>query len=73
MSTRDGALFQYTPLDPDTQLNLPVAPSPADSSLLYYPGLTDVVRHGLDARLAVPVSHGVTIGLQYDRSHYQGN
>lgn len=73
VSTRDGALFQYTPLDPDTQLNLPVAASPADSSLLYYPGLTDVVRHGLDARLAVPVSHGVTIGLQYDRSHYQGN
>lgn len=73
VSTRDGALFQYTPLDPDAQLNFTVAASPADSSLLYYPGLTDVVRHGLDARLAVPVSHGVTIGLQYDRAHYQGN
>ena len=73
LSARDPALFQYTPLDPDTQLVPPVAGSPADSSLLYYPGLTDVVRHGVNARLAVPVSHAVTIGLQYDRSHYQGN
>lgn len=73
VSTRDGALFQYAPLDPDTQLDPPTAASPADSSLLYYPGLTDVVRHGLDARLAVPVSRDLTIGLQYDRSHYQGS
>lgn len=73
LSARDGALFQYAPLDPDTQLNPGTAASPADSSLLYYPGLTDVVRHGVNARVAVPVSRAVTIGLQYDRSHYQGN
>lgn len=73
VSTRDGALFQYTPIDPDTTLDPAAAASPADSSLIYYPGLNDVVRHGLNARLAVPVSNGVTIGLQYDRAHFQGN
>lgn len=73
VSTHDGALFQYTPLDPDTQLDPAAVGSPADSSLLYYPGLTDVVRHGVNARIAVPVSPALTVGLQYDRSHYQGN
>lgn len=73
VSARSGALFEYAPLAPDTQLDTASFASPADSSLIYYPGLTDVVRHGLNASLAVPVSHSVTIGLKYDRSHYQGD
>jgi hypothetical protein len=73
VSTRNGALFEYTPLAPDTNFDAASLSTPADGSLLYYPGLTDVVRHGLNASLAVPVSRSLTIGLQYDRSHYQGN
>jgi hypothetical protein len=73
VSSGDLAMYQYTPLDPDTQLDPTTSASPADSSLLYYPGLAQVVRHGLNARLDVPVAPKVTIGLQYDRSHYQGD
>lgn len=69
---RDNALYQYTPLDPDLQFDAR-AGSPEDSTLLYYPGLTQMVRHGVDARVAVPVSPVLSIGLQYNRSHYQGN
>lgn len=74
VSARDsGALFEYTPLAPDTNFDAASVATPADSSLLYYPGLTDVVRHGVNARLAVPVSRAVTVGVQYGYSHYQGN
>ncbi len=71
--TNRDAMYEYTPLDPDTNLDAVHAGTPADTSLLYYPGLTEVVRHGLNARVAVPVSPSVTLGLQYDTSHYQGN
>ena len=75
---RDAAMYQYAPLDPDLRFDAAangsqLVQSPADSSLLYYPGLTDVVRHGLNASLAVPISPALTIGLQYDRTHYEGN
>ncbi|HLI95677.1 MAG TPA: hypothetical protein VKT72_06270 [Candidatus Baltobacteraceae bacterium] len=73
VSNGDVAMYQYAPLDPDTQLDPATTASPADSSLLYYPGLAQVVRHGLNAKLNVPVTPAVTIGLQYDRSHYQGD
>jgi hypothetical protein len=73
LSSGDVALYQYTPLDPDTQLDPVTTASAADSSLLYYPGLAQVVRHGLNARLNVPVSPVVSIGLQYNRAHYQGD
>lgn len=73
VSNHDAAMYRYTPLDPDTQLDPGPPGAPGDSSLLYYPGLADVVRHGVDASLAVPVSPVLTVGLQYDRSHYQGN
>lgn len=74
VSARDsGALFEYTPLAPDTNFDAVPAAAPADSSLLYYPGLTDVTRHGVNARLAVPVSRSLTVGVQYDYAHYQGN
>lgn len=72
VSNRDVAIYQYTPLGP--QIHLDFSPnSPYDSSLVYYPGLADVVRHGLNARLAVPLSPAVTLGLQYGRAHYQGD
>lgn len=73
VTSGDTAMYQYAPLAADPQLDAPRAGSPEDSSLLYYPGLADVVRHGLNARLAVPVSPALTVGLQYDRAHYQGN
>ncbi len=73
VSNGDAAMYQYVPLDPDPQLDAVRAGSPEDSSLLYYPGLTDMVRHGVNARLAVPISSKLTVGLQYDRAHYQGN
>ncbi|HKU68336.1 MAG TPA: hypothetical protein VJP85_11225 [Candidatus Baltobacteraceae bacterium] len=69
----DAAMYQYVPLDPDPQLDAVRAGSPEDTSLLYYPGLTDMVRHGMNARLAVPISRALTVGLQYDSAHYQGN
>lgn len=69
----DAAMYQYVPLDPDPQLDAIRAGSPEDTSLLYYPGLTDMVRHGVNARVAVPISRALTVGLQYDTAHYQGN
>ncbi len=73
VTNRDSAMYQYSPLDPDLQFDAPRAGAPDDGSLLYYPGLTEVVRHGIDARVAVPLTPAVTLGLQYDTSHYQGN
>lgn len=73
VNSHDTAMYQYVPLDPDPQLDSVRAGSPQDTSLLYYPGLTQMVRHGLDARVAVPISPALTVGLQYDRAHYQGN
>lgn len=73
VSSHDTAMYQYVPLDPDPQLDSVRAGSPQDTSLLYYPGLTQMVRHGVDARVAVPISPALTVGLQYDRAHYQGN
>jgi hypothetical protein len=71
VNSRD-ALYEYTPLDPDAQFSLNSG-SPDDTTMLYYPGLSQMVRHGVGASLAVPVSPVISIGLQYDRSHYQGN
>lgn len=75
---RDAGMYEYAPLDPDLQFDAPAAGSPSaqtpfDSSLLYYPGLTDLVRHGVNASVAVPISPALTVGLQYDRTHYAGN
>ncbi len=56
-----AGIFPYVPPDPDAQ-----------AGLTYF-GLTNVVSHGVGAQLAVPVTHRVTLGLQYDRSHYQGD
>jgi hypothetical protein len=72
VTNRDAMMYHYAPLDPDTQLD-PTNSGPQDSAMLYYPGLSDVVRHGLNARLAVPISPAVTLGLQYNRAYYQGD
>ncbi len=61
MSNAAAGIFPYVPLDPDAQAGLS------------YFGLTDVVSHGVGAKLAVPVTPRVTIGLQYDRAQYQGD
>ena len=54
-------IFPYVPLDPDAQAGL------------QYFGLTDVVSQSVGAQVAVPVSSRLTVGLQYDRSHMQGD
>jgi len=56
-----AGMFPYVPLDPDAQAGL------------QYFGLTDVVSQSVGAQLAVPVSKRLTVGLQYDRSHLQGD
>lgn len=72
ISTADTAMFQYQPLDPDPHLGLTSAQSAAEEPLLYYPGVSDLVKHGISAAVAVPISHAITLGLQYDAQHYQG-
>lgn len=61
LTNEAAGVFPYVPLDPDAQ-----------AGLSYY-GLTDVVKHGVNAQVDVPVAPRVTIGLQYDRAHYQGD
>lgn len=73
LSFGGSAIFQYVPVDPDAQLNGAFGPAGPDASIVQYPGLADVTKTGVDARLAVPVTNRITVGLQYDRSHYQGD
>jgi hypothetical protein len=61
MNNATAGMFPYVPLDPDAQAGLS------------YFGLTDVVSQAVGARVAVPVSRRLTVGLQYDRAHYQGD
>lgn len=55
-----AGVFPYVPLDPDAQAGLT------------YAGVNDVSGQNVGAALAVPVTHRVTVGLQFDRTHYQG-
>jgi hypothetical protein len=69
-----NAAFPYMPVDPDPVLGSDHAGSfDPQAPLLYYPGLTNVVQHSLGAKLAVPVTPRVTVGLQFERQHYQGD
>lgn len=61
LTNEAAGVFPYEPVDPDAQ-----------AGLSYY-GLTDVVKHGVNAQVAVPVSPRITVGLQYDTAHYQGD
>ncbi|HET9394050.1 MAG TPA: hypothetical protein VFO29_11100 [Candidatus Rubrimentiphilum sp.] len=68
-----NAAFPYVPVDPDPVFGTDRAGSfDPQSPLLYYPGLTNVVQHSVGAKLAVPVTPRVTVGLQFERQHYQG-
>lgn len=74
LSNGDAAIFPYVPMDPDqtfdpTKLN----GTGPDSTMLYYPGVSALVKHGMDARLAVPINQRLTVGLQYNTAHYQGD
>ena len=73
LSSGDAAIFPYIPVDPDAQLSNNYNAAGPDADVLQYPGLADVVKHGVGASLAVPVTNRITLGLQYDRSHYQGD
>lgn len=74
LSNGDAAIFPYVPLDPDESFDAShLTGSGPDSAMLRYPGLTALVKHGVDARVAVPITQRVTLGLQYDTSHYQGD
>ncbi len=69
-----NASFPYVPVDPDPVFGTDRTGSfDPQTPLLYYPGLTDVVKHSLGAKLAVPVTPRVTVGLQFERQHYQGD
>lgn len=59
----NASSFFYAPADPDLQTQ----------PLLYYPGIGNIVKHGIDAKVAVPVNERLTVGLQYDAQHYQGD
>lgn len=74
LSNGDAGIFPYVPLDPEesfdaSRLNSAVP----ENGMLQYPGLTALVKHAVDARVAVPITQRVTLGLQYDTSHYQGD
>ena len=61
MNNATAGMFPYVPVDPDAQAGLS------------YFGLTNVVSQSVGAQLAVPVNRRITVGLQYDRAHYQGD
>ncbi len=74
LSSSDAAVFPYVPLDPEEAFDASRLSSTAPgNAMLYYPGVSDLVKHNLNARLAVPLTQRVTLGLQYDTSHYQGD
>lgn len=56
-----AGVFPYVP--PDTEAQAGVT----------YAGLTDVVEHNLGAAVAVPLTGRMTLGLQFNRAHYQGD
>lgn len=60
--SQDAAgVYSYVPLDPDAQAGLT------------YPGVSDVFGQNVNAQVAVPITRRITVGLQFDRTHYQGN
>lgn len=61
LNNATSSMFPYIPLDPDAQ-----------AGLTYF-GLTNVVSQSVGAQVAVPVNRHITVGLQYNRAHYQGD
>lgn len=74
LSNSDAAIFPYVPMDPEEAFDAShLSATAPGNAMLYYPGVSDLVKHNLDAKLAVPITQRVTLGLQYDTSHYQGD
>jgi hypothetical protein len=74
LSNSDAAIFPYVPMDPEEAFDASRLSSTAPgNTLLYYPGVSDLVKHNLNASVAVPITQRVTLGLQYDTAHYQGD
>lgn len=73
ISTGDAAIYPYIPVDPDAQLTQNFDTAGPDASVLQYAGLADVVKHGVGASVDVPVTSRLSVGLQYNHAHYQGD
>lgn len=75
LSNGDAQIFPYVPLDPEESFDATArgAAGSPENAMLQYPGVTALVKHGVDAKVAVPLTQRVTLGLQYDTSHYQGD
>jgi hypothetical protein len=74
LSNGDAAIFPYVPLDPEETLDSAASNATVPgNAMLYYPGVSDLVKHSINAQLAVPITRRITLGLQYDTSHYQGD
>jgi hypothetical protein len=73
LSNGDAAIFPYVPLDPEETLDTAASNGAPGNAMLYYPGVSDLVKHNINAQLAVPITQRITLGLQYDTSHYQGD
>lgn len=75
LSNGDAQIFPYVPLDPEESFDATAhgAAGVPENAMLQYPGVTALVKHAVDAKVAVPLTQRVTLGLQYDTSHYQGD
>ncbi len=70
---QQDAAFPYVPANPDPVFGAPSTGSfDPQAPMLYYPGLTNLTKQSVGAKLAVPVTPRVTVGLQYEQQHYQG-
>ena len=70
---QQDAAFPYVPANPDPVFgSQQVGSYDPQAPMLYYPGLTNLVKASVGAKLAVPVTPRVTVGLQYEQQHYQG-
>ena len=70
---QQDAAFPYVPANPDPVFgNTQPGSFDPQAPILYYPGLTRLVKASVGAKLAVPVTPRVTVGLQYEQQHYQG-
>ncbi|HEX5275046.1 MAG TPA: hypothetical protein VFW34_07210 [Candidatus Rubrimentiphilum sp.] len=70
---QQDAAFPYVPANPDPVFGGPSSGTfDPQAPVLYYPGLTNLTKRSVGAKLAVPVTPRVTVGLQYEQQHYQG-
>jgi len=68
------ATFPYMPLDPDPQFSASsAATADPQAPMLTYPGVTNLVKHGAGAALAVPITRQLTLGVGYETQRYQGD